>query len=232
MPKSARWARVVQTFWPLTSHPPSTGTARVWTPARSDPAPGSENSWHHTSHPPRIRGTCRCRCCVGAELEQRRQAVAEGDGELFGHQRELACLLPPRRLVGVRKSLATVGRRHAQPGEPGRVQCLLEPQRPIEGAITPRVAGRRGRIAVGVPPEERARSLAEALEAIVIRRCRSRVHVDSVPSTRRAPPGSKVPSTRGRQSLSLDGSAMSVDGSVGSEDLDCGWADGMTSSAR
>ena len=40
-------APVVHTFWPVTFHPPSTLVALVRTPAASEPAPGSENSWHH-----------------------------------------------------------------------------------------------------------------------------------------------------------------------------------------
>ena len=45
-PQRATWAPLVQTFWPLTSHPPSTRVARVFTPAASEPASGSEKSWH------------------------------------------------------------------------------------------------------------------------------------------------------------------------------------------
>ena len=53
MPKSAYWALEVQTFWPLTTHSPvaSSSTARVAIDERSEPAPGSENSWHHHSSP-------------------------------------------------------------------------------------------------------------------------------------------------------------------------------------
>ena len=45
-PYEARWAPLVQTFWPLTRQPPSTFSPLVWMPAASDPAPGSLNSWH------------------------------------------------------------------------------------------------------------------------------------------------------------------------------------------
>ena len=45
-PHAAWWAPLVQTFWPLTSHPPSTLVALVFTPAASEPASGSLNSWH------------------------------------------------------------------------------------------------------------------------------------------------------------------------------------------
>jgi hypothetical protein len=43
-PKSALAAPVDQTFCPVTSHPSATGSARVVSPARSEPAPGSLNS--------------------------------------------------------------------------------------------------------------------------------------------------------------------------------------------
>ena len=45
-PIPATWAPLVHTFWPLTSHPPSTRVPRVLMPAASDPASGSLNSWH------------------------------------------------------------------------------------------------------------------------------------------------------------------------------------------
>ena len=51
-PKEANCALVVHTFWPLSDHEPSSfWRARVCTAARSEPAAGSENSWHHTSSP-------------------------------------------------------------------------------------------------------------------------------------------------------------------------------------
>ena len=54
--QSATWARVVQIFWPLTTHSPSTSSARVVSEARSEPASGSENPWHHQSSSDRMRG--------------------------------------------------------------------------------------------------------------------------------------------------------------------------------
>ena len=67
MPKSAYWAFDVHTFWPFTtqsavsSAPSPSRTARVASADRSDPAPGSENSWHHHSSP-RSSGS-RYRAC-------------------------------------------------------------------------------------------------------------------------------------------------------------------------
>ena len=51
MPKSAWWADVFQTFCPLTIQRSPSRTAVVVSPARSDPAPGSLNSWHHVCSP-------------------------------------------------------------------------------------------------------------------------------------------------------------------------------------
>ena len=45
-PKLATCAPLVHTFCPLTSQPPSTRVPCVFTPAASDPASGSLNSWH------------------------------------------------------------------------------------------------------------------------------------------------------------------------------------------
>ena len=47
IPRSAFWPLDVHTFWPLTIHSSPSWTARVCRPARSEPADGSLNSWHH-----------------------------------------------------------------------------------------------------------------------------------------------------------------------------------------
>src|SRR5579875_2563856 len=62
-PKLANWALVVHTFWPLSDQLPSScRRARVWMAARSEPAAGSENSWHHTSSPCSIGPRWRLFC--------------------------------------------------------------------------------------------------------------------------------------------------------------------------
>ena len=53
---------VVQIFWPVMRQPPSTLVALVDRLARSDPAPGSENSWHQIISPRKVGGRNRC-CC-------------------------------------------------------------------------------------------------------------------------------------------------------------------------
>ena len=50
-PKVAMSPNDVQTFWPLTTHSSPSATADVARPARSEPAPGSLNSWHQISSP-------------------------------------------------------------------------------------------------------------------------------------------------------------------------------------
>ncbi len=50
--RSRRGGRCVfHTFWPLTTHSSPSRSARVVRPARSEPLPGSLNSWHHVCSP-------------------------------------------------------------------------------------------------------------------------------------------------------------------------------------
>ena len=58
-PRSARCASVFHTFCPLTTHSSPSRTARVARPARSEPAPGSQNSWHQISSPVNIGRSAR-----------------------------------------------------------------------------------------------------------------------------------------------------------------------------
>ena len=48
-----------QTFCPLATQPPPCASARVRSPARSDPASGSENSWVQASSPRRVGPSSR-----------------------------------------------------------------------------------------------------------------------------------------------------------------------------
>src|SRR6478752_7638460 len=65
IPRSAWWALVFHTFCPLTTHSSPSSTAVVVSPARSDPAVGSLNSWHHTSSPVSIGRRNRSRVTSG-----------------------------------------------------------------------------------------------------------------------------------------------------------------------
>ncbi len=58
----ARVANDVQIFCPSITHSSPSSAARVLRPARSEPAFGSENPWHHVSSPERMRGRNRCFC--------------------------------------------------------------------------------------------------------------------------------------------------------------------------
>ena len=57
MPRSQNCAAEFHTFWPVTTNSSPSRTARHARPARSQPAPGSLNSWHHASSPDSSRGT-------------------------------------------------------------------------------------------------------------------------------------------------------------------------------
>ena len=69
MAQSASLARDVQIFWPVSRQPapswpsPSARSARVVRPARSEPAPGSLNSWHQVISPRSVAGRKRS-CCA------------------------------------------------------------------------------------------------------------------------------------------------------------------------
>ena len=52
-------AMLLQTFWPLMTQRSPSRSARVVSPARSEPAPGSLKSWHQLTAPPRIGVTSR-----------------------------------------------------------------------------------------------------------------------------------------------------------------------------
>ena len=61
-PHWACWATDVQIFWPVSLKPPSTRSAFIDSAARSEPAPGSENSWHQTISPRRVGRRKRSFC--------------------------------------------------------------------------------------------------------------------------------------------------------------------------
>ena len=54
--QSDTWAHVVHTFCPVSTQSSPSRSARVASEARSDPAPGSLNSWHHFSVLSTMRG--------------------------------------------------------------------------------------------------------------------------------------------------------------------------------
>ena len=54
--RCARGAPLVQIFWPVMRQPSPSRTARVRSPARSEPASGSEKPWHQISRISRMAG--------------------------------------------------------------------------------------------------------------------------------------------------------------------------------
>ncbi len=58
-PYSENWALELQIFWPVTSQSSPSRTAFVDSPARSEPAPGSLNSWQHSRS---VRRKARANC--------------------------------------------------------------------------------------------------------------------------------------------------------------------------
>ena len=84
MPKSAVSAFDVHTFWPFTTNWSPSRRARVCRPARSLPAPGSLNSWHHISSPRSMAGQEAVPLLVGAEVEDRRADHGVGHHERAG----------------------------------------------------------------------------------------------------------------------------------------------------
>ena len=86
-PKAANCALVVHTFWPLSTHVPSSSwRARVCTAARSEPAAGSEKSWHQTSSPCSIGAEVAALLLLGAVGDDRRPEHADADDvEDAGH---------------------------------------------------------------------------------------------------------------------------------------------------
>ena len=66
-PHFEKWAPVVQTFWPFNTQSPDaeSRSARVSSEATSEPAFGSDQSWHQISEPSSIFGRKRSICsCV------------------------------------------------------------------------------------------------------------------------------------------------------------------------
>ena len=62
-PHAENRAPELHTFCPLTTHSSPSRTARVPSPARSEPAPGSENSWQHSTSVRRNGRMNRACCC-------------------------------------------------------------------------------------------------------------------------------------------------------------------------
>ena len=84
MPQSATCAKEFQTFWPLTIQDSPSSSARVVRPARSEPAPGSLKSWHHTFSPRSIAGMWASFCSSVPYASRVGHDHREADGEDAG----------------------------------------------------------------------------------------------------------------------------------------------------
>ena len=80
-PMSLYCAPDVHTFWPVITHSSPSRSARVWSPARSEPAPGSLNSWQPTMSPRYMPGRYALLARLGGVGEDRRGDHAEADAE-------------------------------------------------------------------------------------------------------------------------------------------------------
>ena len=75
MPQSLTRPPEHHTFWPLTTKRSPSRSARRDRPPRSLPAPGSENSWHHTWSPASVGREVRS-CCSGCRSAGSRRRPA------------------------------------------------------------------------------------------------------------------------------------------------------------
>ena len=99
IPRSAMWARVFHTFCPVITHSSPSRTARVARPARSEPEPGSLNSWHQASSPVKVRRSRRARSSsepwvttVGpAMVSPKNSRAPAGGGPGLGHAAGRRC---------------------------------------------------------------------------------------------------------------------------------------------
>ena len=148
---SALPAPEVQTFWPVTDHPPSTGAAKAWTLVRSDPASGSDSSWHHDSSPRHDAGQVGEALLVGAELEQHRRRHLQGDGQHLGRDPVAGLLLGDDVGLPRRCAVTAVLDRPRPSGPAGVEQLPLPGAGDLEGGGLPRVVllDGRGRHDVG-----------------------------------------------------------------------------------
>ena len=141
--QAACLASEVQIFWPVSFQPPSARTARVVSPARSEPAPGSLNSWHHEVAAQRRRQEPLL-LLRRPVLDQRRdhpgadgQAGSPHPGRphLLGDDHLLErARFPPPRAGQVRHDPAVVGQppvrsARGQPGDRGEFLADLGPER-------------------------------------------------------------------------------------------------------
>ncbi len=146
MQKSARCANDDHTFWPFTTKCPSSRVELVRTPARSEPAPGSEKPWHQISSRGEERREVARLLLLGAVRDDRRPGHADADDADVRRRLGSRHLLEEDRLVRVRRAAAAV---------------LLGPREPDVAGVVERAAP-----LAHLGPVEASRSAAVALEVV------------------------------------------------------------------
>ena len=116
-----------QTFWPSTTKRSPSSRAEARTPARSEPAPGSENPWHQISSAARSGLQVARLLLVGAARDDRRAGHPEPDHAEVGRRLGARFLLEVDRLEPRR--------------EPASAE-LLRPRDPDPAAVVERAAPR------------------------------------------------------------------------------------------
>ena len=121
MHQSAMCAKVVQTFWPLTTKWPPSAARSCARPARSEPAPGSEKPWHQISSRGEDRREVARLLLLGAVGHDRRPGHAEADHAECGGASARA--ISSRKIAwSVRRAAAAVLLRPGEAGVAGVVE--------------------------------------------------------------------------------------------------------------
>src|SRR5579884_4304228 len=124
MARSARAAPVFHTFWPFTTHSSPCNSAVVVRPARSEPAPGSLNSWHHFSSP------------VSADPRKRARSASGPCARMVGAARPVA--VPTAGPTAPKSVISPATSASAQAGRPRPYHCSGH-----EGTAQPESSRRR-----------------------------------------------------------------------------------------
>ena len=80
MANSDSWAHVLHTFWPVRIHSSPSRSAPMASEARSEPAPGSLNIWHHRSWLATMGGKEAQTLLFGTVGEKGRGRVVQPEG--------------------------------------------------------------------------------------------------------------------------------------------------------
>ena len=132
-PQCALCAADVHTFCPVSFQPPSARTAFVRSDARSDPAPGSLNSWHQMQFAAQGGGHEPLDLLGAAVLEDRRRRPP-ADHQIRPRHPGGGQLLVDQQLLG-RRGVAAVRARPVRRQQPGSGQRDLTLLRRLRGDL-------------------------------------------------------------------------------------------------